>query len=178
MSDWHSPFWQSLPTCPSIVVQHQRVASSLCCFPIITRSTVFMARKSSVCWQAAECPQVPGDTITYLRRRSVSNILEANRAELYSFYIFCPFSVCVQLMKPCGSVDALVLRVPAVPLSFLKGLLITLIVQSAELLLFKIVAINSSSPSPPLSLLPSLRGMDRNKLPRQHLTWFSHWPVH
>lgn len=121
MSDWHSPFWQSLPTCPSIVVQHQRVALSLCCFPIITRSTVFMARKSSVCWQAAECPQVPGDTITYLRRRSVSNILEANRAELYLFYIFCPFSVCVQLMRPCGSVDALVLRVPAVPLFLFKG---------------------------------------------------------
>lgn len=104
VSDWHSPFWQSLRT-----------------FPIITRSTVFTARKSSACWQAAECPQVPGDTITYLRRRSVRNILEANRAELYLFYIFSPFSVCVQVMRPCGSVDALVLRVPAVPLSLFKG---------------------------------------------------------
>lgn len=48
-------------------------------------------------------------------------------------------------------------------LPFLKGLLITLVVQSAELLLFKMVAINASSPSPPLSLLPSLKGVDGNK---------------
>lgn len=164
VSDWHSLFWQS--HFGQVSSSNTNVLRRHCPdFPIITQSWPENLKCVDRQLSAAEC--LSRAWRHHLLRQSVSRISETDGVELYSFYIFCRFSVCVQLMRPCGSVDvadALVLHVPAVALLLFKGAF-----DYRDCSVSWIAAFQNScnqhllTESSTITAIPSLRAMLRNK---------------